>query len=649
MKHLRSRFLNSLRWQIGFILFSLLVIVTGSVITTILDANHHNQDFTAIYLATDQHKLVHKLVLGIAIPQQDIDQNAIIKQIDENISLLRHGGPVVTKDNHTVILSDITDETVLTKLDAVENQWTLFQLQLEEIQTTLQAKAISDAEANRLLRAESEALLVTLNELGETLEEISYVNTARIQLIHIGLLFVAVILLVVGTSITRERIVRPLGALTTAAQKISRGERSVPLTLKADATEVGQLISAFGVMQVEIETSQQQLEKQLFQLTKELTAVFDISQEIVRQPKIDQVLEMVTKQAKNLLNADATHLCLIDTNQSLINLASRSGVVLNKDPEHVFQTTFPQHMLELDNSEAAPISCSECTFLSPNYTNCAAAPLIVGSKKIGALCAVRSNKTPFDDRDSRSISLLANSAAIAISNTELMKSNEEKARETAVLNERDRIATELHDNIAQILSFCNLQMEQIQLELPANRQDDLLTNIQNVKSSIETAQAQLRVALLDLKQPISFHGTDFVHDLTKVVNEFRHNTGLKIDYKITEKAVSGLTEEVQRQALFIIREALNNTHRHAQAANVTLWITKLHNQIRFVIADDGLGFSPDQLKREGHYGLTIMEERARRIGGRLTLKSAPGQGTTVIFNYPYPLSLKRQNNGEYSR
>ncbi len=648
MNYLKNRKFSSLRWQLIFILSSLLILLGGSVTTTILDANHHDQDFTAIHLSAQQHRLVHQLVLRFAIPQQDFDQASLIEQIDNNLFKLRYGGRVETMSGHIVVLSAPKDELILAQLDEVENRWILFQTHLEENRPVLLAEGNGNVEAKRALQAEADTLLSTLDDLGEILEEKSYINTIRIQQFHVGLLVVAVFLLVLGISITREQIVHPLGALTMAAQKFARGEKPTPVSINTRAAEVVQLVSAFNLMQNEIETSYALLENRLAQRTKELTAVFEISQEVVRQQEIDKVLEMVTRQTKSSLGAAATHLCLIDANQSLIKLVSRSGAVLN-DPEHTFQTKLPRHTIELGNAETTPTPCLECTFLSSTYNACLAAPLVVGSMKIGALCAARNDGKPFNDSDSRSLSLLANSAAIAISNAQLQQSNEEIVRETAVLNERDRIANELHDNIAQILSFCNLQIEQIQLELPANRQDDLLPNIQNVKSSIETAQAQLRVALLDLKQPLSFHGTDFIYDLTKVVDEFRHNTGLEIDYKITEKAVSGLPEEVQRQALFIIREALNNTHRHAQATNVNLWITKLHNKIRFVISDNGKGFSPDQLKGEGHYGLIIMKERARRIGGRIILESAPGRGTTVIFNYPFPFPLKKHNNGEYSR
>ncbi len=633
MNYLKNRKFSSLRWQLTFILSSLLILLGGSVTTTILDANHHDQDFTAIHLSAQQHRLVHQLVLGVAIPQQDFEQASLIEQIDNNLFKLRYGGRVETMSGHIVVLLAAKDEPILAQLDEVENRWSLFQTHLEESGHVLLTEGSGNVEAERALQAEAEALLSALDGLGEILEEKSYINTIRIQQFHVGLLVIAVFLLVLGISITREQIVRPLSMLTTAAQKFAQGEKSAPVSINTRAAEVEQLVSAFNFMQNEIEKAYMQLENRLAQRTKELTAVFEISQEVVRQQEIDKVLEMVTWQTKSSLNAAATHLCLIDVNQSLVKLVSRSGTVLN-DPEYTFQTRFPHHMIELDNAKTSPTPCLGCAFLPSTYDTCLTAPLLVGSTKIGALCAARNDGKPFNDSDSRSLTLLANSAAIAISNAQLRQSSEEIVRETAVLNERDRIAIELHDNIAQILSFCNLKIEQIQSALPVNQTDDLLTDLQTIKSSVETAHTQIRVVLHDLKQPPASLRENFVQELTTLIDKFRHSANLKINLGVSETAVLDFSVEAQHQTLLIIREALNNTHRHAQASSVNIQVVELYDKINFIIKDDGRGFSEDCLEQEGHYGLSIMRERAYRSGGRFTLDSAPGQGTTIILSYP---------------
>ncbi len=642
MNYLKNRKFSSLRWQLIFILSSLLILLSGSVMTTIIDANHHDQDFTAIHLSAQQHRLVHQLVLGFAIPQQDFDQASLIEQVDNNLFKLRYGGRVETMSGHIVVLSAAKDELILAQLDKVENQWGLFQTKLEESGHVLLADGNGNMEAKRALQAEAEALLSALDGLGEILEEKSYINTIRIQQFHVGLLVIAVFLLVLGISITREQIVRPLSTLTTAAQKFAQGEKSAPVSINTRAAEVEQLVSAFNFMQNEIEKAYMLLENRLAQRTKELTAVFEISQEVVRQQEIDKVLEMVTRQTKSSLNAAATHLCLIDANQSLVKLVSRSGAVLN-DPEYTFQTRFPHHMIELDNAKTSPTPCLECAFLSSTYDACLTAPLLVGSTKIGALCAARNDGKPFNDSDSRSLTLLANSAAIAISNAQLRQSSEEIVWETAVLNERDRIAIELHDNIAQILSFCNLKIEQIQSALPVNQTDDLLTDLQTIKSSVETAHTQIRVVLHDLKQPPASLRENFVQELTTLIDKFRHSANLKINLGVSETAVLDFSVEAQHQTLLIIREALNNTHRHAQASSVNIQVVELYDKINFIIKDDGRGFSEDCLEQEGHYGLSIMRERAYRSGGRFTLDSAPGQGTTIILSYPRTSDNKGQH------
>lgn len=633
---------RTLRWQLSLVLFSLLFLIGGSVITTFIDAYHHDQDIAAVYLATQQRKLVYQLVYEAVIHPNSPEQAAHSQQFEENLVTLRQGGSFVAMDGHVVNLTSVKDKAILAQLDVIEYEWDLLRTRLAETQPVMLAS--SSGEMDQSLQFESEALLISLDELGEALEEKSYLNTTIIQLFHVGLLFIAVFLLVLGTNITRKNIIQPLSLLTETAQKIAQGERSEPLDMESSATEIGQLISAFGVMQVEIETSRLRLENRLSQRTNELTAVFEISQEIVHQPEINKVMESVTEQAKSLLNATATHLCLIDEQQLTIKLASRSGNVLNNEPDNTSLKTFPQHMIALNNTGTVTISCSDCGFLSSDYKICSAAPLIIGSKKIGALCAVRRDETQFNENDERALALLANSAAIAISNTQLMKSNEEKVRETAVLNERERIAAELHDNIAQVLSFCNLKIEQIQSMLPTKQQEDLLANLNDVKYAVETAHSQLRVALQDLKQTEAASSSDFVHDLTTIVNDFSRNFGLQIEYEFSETAVLHLPAQIQRQALFVIREALTNIQRHAQTISAHLQIVAIHGAISFIITDSGRGFYLDQLEGGGHYGISIMQERARRSGGNLTIDSVPGYGTTVILSYPH--KVERTTSGE---
>ena len=96
----------------------------------------------------------------------------------------------------------------------------------------------------------------------------------------------------------------------------------------------------------------------------------------------------------------------------------------------------------------------------------------------------------------------------------------------------------------------------------------------------------------------------------------------------------GLMAVAQKQALHIVREALTNIRRHAQAAHVQLTVRQNQETITLEIADDGVGFYPAQANSQNHLGLTIMRTRAERCQGQLTLHSSPGQGTRISATFP---------------
>jgi len=193
--------------------------------------------------------------------------------------------------------------------------------------------------------------------------------------------------------------------------------------------------------------------------------------------------------------------------------------------------------------------------------------------------------------------------------------------------ERRRIARELHDRVGQSLSALNINLDIIMkddtLAPPARqRLEDSLGLVDGTLQSIENVMAELRPPLLDeygLGAALGWHA-----------EEFSRRTGIAASLAdAAPEAVKGLRVEAALALFRIAQEALNNAAKHSRARSVSIEISAAENQVVLAVRDDGRGFDPSAARR-GRWGMTTMRERAEAAGGQLEVKSAPGEGTSVV-------------------
>lgn len=233
----------------------------------------------------------------------------------------------------------------------------------------------------------------------------------------------------------------------------------------------------------------------------------------------------------------------------------------------------------------------------------------------------------FDDADVRLIELLAAHAAIAIENARLY----ELSRELSVIDARERMARELHDSMSQTLFSLVLTAEAAAAAVrddPAAAQSHLDT----VKELAGSTLAELRALIAGL-QPPALEADGLAVTLAKHVEVLRTAHQATIELHV---AGSGrIAPDAAREVLRVAQEALQNALRHARARAVRVELTQRGAGVTLVVRDDGVGFDPDtQAARTRRLGLTSMRDRARSVGGRLLLSTAPGRGTTVRLEVP---------------
>jgi signal transduction histidine kinase len=205
----------------------------------------------------------------------------------------------------------------------------------------------------------------------------------------------------------------------------------------------------------------------------------------------------------------------------------------------------------------------------------------------------------------------------------------------ATLRERERLARELHDGLAQSIAAAHLQASTAKLLLTQGATADLGECLDGILDTTMQAETDVRDYLLAAKTVISA-GRTFFPALREHLQRFSRQYGLPVELSVPpELEEHGLAPAIEVQLLRIIQEALSNVRKHACADHVRVCFSIAEQRLRVAIIDDGLGFDPVTLvSAGGGYGLRAMRERAETLSGSLTVSSRAGQGTEVVALLP---------------
>ncbi|MAU08395.1 MAG: hypothetical protein CL607_01120 [Anaerolineaceae bacterium] len=226
---------------------------------------------------------------------------------------------------------------------------------------------------------------------------------------------------------------------------------------------------------------------------------------------------------------------------------------------------------------------------------------------------------------------IARAAALVIENTQMY----EKTRHMAVLQERERLAREIHDNLAQALSVVHLQASHIGTLLDTGDIEQAKSFLGQLREVLNEANVDARDAIISLR-----HGTttiqEFKHTIRKYLERYQDNYGLETHLVASDEANVTLSAESIIQLTRIIQEALTNVRKHAAAKSVCVEFVETSNYLICRVRDDGKGFDPDQLQPDqyAHVGLQVMRERAESLGGRMEIETAADEGSCISFRIP---------------
>ena len=210
------------------------------------------------------------------------------------------------------------------------------------------------------------------------------------------------------------------------------------------------------------------------------------------------------------------------------------------------------------------------------------------------------------------------------------------------LQERERLAREMHDGLAQNLAAINLNVHRAKKLLEAEDFPELGEELGHIQSAVNLSYTEVRQSLYDLKASQSLQ-QGFWKTLRKQAVDFERSTGVPVVLEPLPDEQEPWTDSAAVQILRIVQESLANVRKHAAARMVTIRAAREDNQVKICIIDDGKGFVPIPAGEVGHhFGLSIMEERAESVGGHVAVHSEPGVGTTVTII----LALDGQRGGD---
>jgi signal transduction histidine kinase len=244
---------------------------------------------------------------------------------------------------------------------------------------------------------------------------------------------------------------------------------------------------------------------------------------------------------------------------------------------------------------------------------------------VGALNVFGRSVAPFGERDIALLTLFAQQAAVAIENARFY----EQAQSLAVLEERQRLARELHDSVSQALYGIALgaRTARTLLDHDPARVAEPLDYVLNLA---EAGLTEMRALIFELR-PESLATEGLGAALGKMADAIRARHRLAVELDLGDELSASLPT---KEALYrIAQEATNNAIKHARASLLTITLTSDDSGYHLAIRDDGVGFDPHG-QFDGHFGLTSMRERAARLGGAVELMSVPGAGTTIAVTLP---------------
>ncbi len=437
----------------------------------------------------------------------------------------------------------------------------------------------------------------------------------RIVLFGVAVLLAALVFAWLDT----EAATAPLRLLKESAERIAGGDLARRIEVRR-ADEIGALARSFEAMRGRLLHSLDEIHRR----AEASQSLYHIGTEVLSLQDRDAVLQSVATRAASLLGGDIAVVCLIDESGRTATVQAAAGPGLE-----LLRSTGPVAVSVGEDG----LACAGCPLVDTTALKAhAAAPLVVAGRMVGALCVGAWSEGAFTPHEREVLGGLANLAAMAVENARL----QERVLSMAVVDERERIAREMHDSVGQLLGYVNTKAQAVRVLLDVGKTGDAQTQLAQLEQASREIYADLREAILGLRAEVS-PDRRLVPVLEEYVRRFSELSGLATELRVEgDPGRYALSPTTELHLIRIIQEALTNVRKHAMARRAWVQFSEQDGTLTVSVRDDGQGFDPDRGPGGTwpRFGMQTMRERAEAIGGTFLVRSQSGSGTEIVVRIP---------------
>jgi nitrate/nitrite-specific signal transduction histidine kinase len=497
--------------------------------------------------------------------------------------------------------------------------------------------------------APAEELEKNITDTVNTTTQFIDAQVQRTWLIFTGFFGGMILLAITVIFLLSGAITRPIHALTKGAEVIAKGE--LDYHIKAETgDEIQVLAERFNDMAKALKESYTGLEQKVAERTKQehqraeqLRTVNEVSRKISSIVKLDELLPYVGNLLRETFHYHNVNIYLMEPSSGALSLKALClsgqrgvipvGVPLEVDEESIVgwvaQTGEP--ILANDVSEDPRYRAVEALRDTKSEL---AVPVKLGNDVLGVLDIESTDVDAFGEADLYTAQTLADQLAVAIDNTRLY----EETRQMGVMEERNRMAREIHDTLAQGFSGIILQLEAAEQAMDSDL-PSLERHLNQARNLARKSLAEARRSVWNLR-PQALEQRPLSDAIRQEIDKFSESTGVTVKLNILGEK-RDLPPEVEAGILRIFQESMTNIRKHAKASEVQVNIIFSDSTAELTVRDNGIGFKParvgdraDGKKKTGTFGLISMRERARGLGGTLEVQSQSGKGTLIKIVIP---------------
>ena len=383
-----------------------------------------------------------------------------------------------------------------------------------------------------------------------------------------------------------------------------------------------------------------QWEKTLADQHRKIDTIFSFKFDIENPPSLEKFFRQSISIVQEITGYETITIRLYEPRTEIFRIMAQTGMspaMLNELKaipadagfhREVALTRLPVFTSDMAND---PRMTSDAP-IKQGYQSLICIPLLAHDNLVGTMQIALKYMHPWGEDEVRWLALIGRRIGLSIHQIQLT----ERLQDLAVLEERSRIAQEIHDGLAQLIGSLRLWSDEALISLEENNTAAAQKTLQKIENAAREAYASLRDEMLGLRDSI-FPSKDLLKVITEYLNRFQRQWGIQTQLQLNGFAnyhqVGPISPAAEVQLLRIIQEGMTNVRRHANASIISLSLSSSQDRLNVKIEDNGIGFDLEDIP-ENRLGLRIMRERAASVGGIIKIASIEGKGTQLEINIP---------------